>query len=393
MKNVRKTILQNLSEFASEDEKLIGQFDSLAGQHGNRIYPIIFDILTNLDLDCGEAKKSWQQVVWHRRQMSVALGREVSLRTAICDYFSSVNKSLENPKIIEIHIFEQTKKSSRYDSLTDLLNRGAFDEALDQEISRASRHNNDFSLIFFDLDNFKRVNDTHGHQAGDDILKNCAATIKSLKRTEDIAARYGGEELVLLLPDSDKTQAQRFAERIRRRIEEMEVIRDNLPIKITLSGGVASYPIDATTGTDLIKYADEAMYRAKSFGKNNIVLYSLKKRRSTRYGYQTSLTVKPLGLTSKEDLAATSRDISVNGILFESNTPLDMGTTVELSIMLANDQRLLLIGNVVRVKQISTDQYDIGISFLKTSRSVEGVIANHILKPQDTGATDCASCQ
>lgn len=392
MEYMRNEILQCLSAFAAEDEKLVERLDSLIGRYGNKAYAVIFDILTNLNMDCGEAQKSWQQVVWHRRQMSFALGREVSLRTAVCDYFSSVNRSLENPKVIEIHIFEQTKKSSRYDSLTDLLNRGTFDEALDQEISRASRHGSDFSLIFFDLDNFKTVNDTYGHQAGDEVLKRCAATINRLKRTEDVAGRYGGEELVILLPDSDKMQALQFANRIRREVEEMRVANEDRSIGITLSGGVAAYPIDATSAADLVKLADEAMYRAKSFGKNNISLYSMKKRRSTRYDYRTAVTVKPLGLASRNDLAATSRDISVDGILFESSTPLDMGTTIELAIRLEDDKRLLLIGNVVRVKQVSTNQYDIGISFLKESRSGKGEITDHLLKKQDShNAT--ISCQ
>ena len=126
--------------------------------------------------------------------------------TTICDYFSEVAINLHNPTMIELQVLEETRKVSRTDALTGLFNRRFFDESLEGEINRAIRYEGHFSLIFFDLDNFKILNDTQGHLAGDLTLKRVAEVMILEKRTEDIACRYGGEELVLVLPETQKIQ-------------------------------------------------------------------------------------------------------------------------------------------------------------------------------------------
>lgn len=384
MNFMRKRILECFSDFAGNDDQLINELGYLVTQHGIKIYSGIFHILTDLDMEPDEAEISWHQVVGIRNQMSAAMGRKVCLRTAVCDYLSSVNKSLNNHKLIDMHTFEQTTKLSRYDSLTDLLNRGSFETEVCMEISRAKRNNDDLSLIFFDLDDFKKVNDSYGHQAGDDVLSGCATIIKREKRKEDIAARYGGEELVILLPNADKTIAMKVADRVRRSIEKMLISHDDRPISVTVSGGVASFPVDASNKDDLIKSADRAMYRAKSFGKNTICLYSAKKRHSARYDYRSEVKLQPLGLGTMQKLSAISKDISVDGILFESSTALELGATVELTINLNDDKSLLLVGTVARVVQVAIDSYDVGISFLRTSKSaIEVGILDQLPKPQE----------
>ena len=134
--------------------------------------------MTCLDLDIEEAGKCWFEIIDHYESLCVSTGRRISLTTAICDYFCSVHQSLKNPKVVELHIFEKTIRESNYDSLTGLFNRRYFDEAIERELSLAKRHNTELSLLFFDLDDFKEINDDYGHQAGDAVLKTVAKIIQ-----------------------------------------------------------------------------------------------------------------------------------------------------------------------------------------------------------------------
>jgi GGDEF domain-containing protein len=202
MSSIRKQLLDFFEQFADDDTRLVKELHALIAQQGKEVYSYIFQILTNLDLPPAEAAQHWEQIIAHNKDLNAAMGREVNLRTAVCDYFCSINKSLHNPKIIEIHLFEKTARSSTFDALTGLLNRGAFDEMLSREISRAKRHDSNLTLLFLDLDDFKRVNDTLGHMAGDEVLRKLAKMIMLEKRAEDFGARYGGEEITILLPQT-----------------------------------------------------------------------------------------------------------------------------------------------------------------------------------------------
>ena len=175
--------------------------------------------------------------------------------------------------MIELRVLEETRKISRSDGLTGLFNRRFFDETLEGEINRAIRYEGNFSLIFFDLDNFKNLNDTQGHQAGDLTLKRVAEIMILEKRTEDIACRYGGEELVLILPETQKINALVIAERIRQKLEETELEFEGQSFGITLSGGVASFPVDAQDAKSLIHAADIALYQAKDAGRSNYKIF------------------------------------------------------------------------------------------------------------------------
>jgi diguanylate cyclase (GGDEF)-like protein len=270
MHQIREAVLACLNQ-AVEDEKLIRELNSIAKQSGDDAYRIILHVLTHLDLDSATAKTSWKEILALQKEMTAALGRPVSLRTATCDYFCSVHKSLKNPKVVEIHVFERTLKNSKYDSLTNMLNRQALDDLLNNELNRARRHELDLSIIFFDLDNFKRVNDRHGHLAGDEALRQVAGTIMHEKRLEDIAGRYGGEELMLVLPETSRQNSAIIGERIRTGVEKMSLPWKGHEIKLTLSGGIASFSDKIRDVPTLVQAADDAVYKAKEQGKNRIL--------------------------------------------------------------------------------------------------------------------------
>ena len=150
------------------------------------------------------------------------------------------------------------------DGLTGLYNHRYFQEALARELDRALRHDRVFSLLFADVDSFKRYNDAHGHQAGDTALKTIADLFLGSTRGTDIVARYGGEEFVLLLPETDRAHAEILAERIRGIIAAHPFPHR----QITISIGISTFPGDGTLGGDLIRVADRALYRAKEEGRN-----------------------------------------------------------------------------------------------------------------------------
>lgn len=160
------------------------------------------------------------------------------------------------------------------DGLTELYNYRYFKEQLSQEIIRAERHKTNLSIAMIDIDYFKHYNDTHGHPAGDLVLKKIATLLRSNIRKIDVAARYGGEEFALILAETDKQAAGFVANKIKNLIEQHQFqYEETQPNgKLTISMGVAVYPQDAMTQEELIKIADQRLYRAKKAGRNQVVL-------------------------------------------------------------------------------------------------------------------------
>jgi two-component system, cell cycle response regulator len=171
--------------------------------------------------------------------------------------------------------YEKIKILSITDKLTGCYNRTYMDEYLAKEITRATRYNRPVSLVMADIDHFKRVNDTHGHQAGDLILKDFVASIrKGLRKDVDWIARYGGEEFLMVLPETDFESAMLSAERLRRIVSENVSSYHGKEIRITASFGVASFMPSPrskkTTHEGIIDQADKALYQAKNEGRNRV---------------------------------------------------------------------------------------------------------------------------
>lgn len=171
---------------------------------------------------------------------------------------------------------EVLKKISITDPLTELLNRRYFQERLTEEIERSKRYKYPLSLIILDIDNFKNYNDKNGHLTGDEGLRITASCIRNAVRTMDVVARYGGEEFAVILPQTEKDEANIIAERIRKEVERTYYpMEETQPGgEFTISLGLAAYPDDAAELLELINNADKAMYAAKAQGKNRVVTFS-----------------------------------------------------------------------------------------------------------------------
>jgi diguanylate cyclase (GGDEF)-like protein len=163
------------------------------------------------------------------------------------------------------------------DGLTGLFVRRYFDARIEEEIERSKRYGSPFSVVMMDVDDFKQLNDTYGHLVGDRVLRAIANVIKAQMRGVDTAARYGGEELAVILPRTEMVAAYNLAERVRAAIAELRITTDDEPpqaLGVTISAGISAYPESrAGGGEDLVRNADRALYRAKKTGKNRVELF------------------------------------------------------------------------------------------------------------------------
>jgi diguanylate cyclase (GGDEF)-like protein len=167
--------------------------------------------------------------------------------------------------------YDEFKLLAITDGLTRCYNHRHFQEVLESEFQRAKRYKLTFSLLIGDIDNFKMINDTYGHQIGDVVLKGIASLLKRGVRDIDVVARYGGEEFAIIMPETDANGAYETAERIRRSIADY--IFSGLPsnTKVTISIGVGTYPdVKVTSKFDFVEKVDKALYRAKEEGKNRV---------------------------------------------------------------------------------------------------------------------------
>jgi two-component system cell cycle response regulator len=155
------------------------------------------------------------------------------------------------------------------DCLTGMQNRRYFDDALKQYLDEFGRIGKPVGLLIVDLDHFKQVNDTHGHDVGDEVLRAVAACLKDMTRYHDVVARLGGEEFAVVAPNMDAETLARFAERIRKAIAGMAVISGNVRLKVTASVGIAVWD-RSETAVALFRRADQQLYRAKNLGRNRI---------------------------------------------------------------------------------------------------------------------------
>jgi len=180
-------------------------------------------------------------------------------------FASSVAVAVENARL-----YHEVKTLATRDSLTGLYNRRHFESVLKSELLRAERYRHPVSLIFFDVDYFKTYNDTHGHLMGDVVLREIAELVQSRVRDTDIVCRYGGEEFIIILPYTTKTDAKRLAEVIRKNVADHRFpYGDRQPDgAVTISFGISESPADGIGAEVIVKRADDALYRAKEMGRN-----------------------------------------------------------------------------------------------------------------------------
>ncbi len=194
------------------------------------------------------------------------------------DFFSLESRNLINqaaPFIYNSLLIKKLEVMAAIDELTGLLNRRYGIKRLNGEYERSKRHHLPLAVTMLDIDNFKQLNDTYGHQAGDMILKEFALLIGEEIRVSEFALRYGGEEFLIVIPGASPTNCHRVIERLRRKVENLKSKFHQHSITFTFSAGIAVYPGEQIKDQiQLINAADIALYEAKNQGKNQVVIYS-----------------------------------------------------------------------------------------------------------------------
>jgi two-component system, cell cycle response regulator len=211
-------------------------------------------------MDLGSTNGTWHE--GERVQvMTLQDGAKIQVGTATILQFR-----YQDQREMQFHALMQTFKT--HDPMTEAFNKRAFLAEIEVEAGFARRHGQPLSVVMFDLDHFKRVNDTYGHQGGDLVLRRVSKAVSETKRKEDIFARFGGEEFVLLLRNTHLEEAFIVGERIRRAVEQLEVIHNGRRIPCTVSVGVATLQGEDMSHSELIERADDRLYMAKRKGRN-----------------------------------------------------------------------------------------------------------------------------
>jgi diguanylate cyclase (GGDEF)-like protein len=358
---LKKTLLGYILDTDS-DETFLKRVNELRTSEGVAVYHTLFKLLAGIDIPQEKSDEHWEKALKHRQDMIQLLGRNVDTTTALSDYLQTFTNFLNKPRLIEASFYENIFHDTIHDKLTGLFNRPYFDEAYNQQISLAKRYHNDFAVLFLDIDNFKEVNDTYGHLAGDEALKQISKIICTQKRDSDVAARYGGEEFVLLLTHTDNISGYIFAERLRQTIENLKVYYHDQCIKLTISGGIASFPFNTSNPEQLLQMADNAVYLSKGAGKNRISHFKKEKRRYLRVKIHQPILAKELDFNNSQTFAGTSKDICVGGILFENDSPFPLGALIKVKVPVSDGSPVMLIGTVVRVESHENGRYDIGMT-------------------------------
>jgi diguanylate cyclase (GGDEF)-like protein len=196
------------------------------------------------------------------RQVLLANGDRVKVGPTIFKFLSGTD--------VESQYHEEIYRMTIIDGLTQVHNKRHLYESLEREMLRARRHARELSFLMFDIDHFKKINDVHGHLAGDYVLKELARVVQGRIRRDEVFARYGGEEFAIILPETDLAGAMALADSIRERIQEHNFAFQNDQIRVTISIGVAALEDSDKTSTDLIKRADERLFEAKRAGRNRV---------------------------------------------------------------------------------------------------------------------------
>lgn len=200
--------------------------------------------------------------------------RDITERKQVEKRLRYVNERLQG-QLIEIGLLQsRLREQAIRDSLTNLFNRRYLEETLDRELSRAGREDYTVCIIMIDIDHFKNVNDTYGHEAGDQVLRAIAGTLADQSRRGDFACRYGGEEFVIAMPNISLETAYERAESLRQALTSLQVPHGLYSLSVTISIGIACYPENGLAREPLLRAADQAMYAAKDAGRDHILSYN-----------------------------------------------------------------------------------------------------------------------
>ncbi|NOY30586.1 MAG: diguanylate cyclase [Planctomycetes bacterium] len=257
------------AEAASEKEEA-----ALQAERVDMVSLQLQDLAKNMAIDVGEHNSLMTDISSNLGELDLeTAGSGTAVAEALTQIFAANSKLQDRLADAEKKIQNQAEEirvkqsEARTDALTSLANRRAFDDVLAKNVTSFKSESRPLSLMIFDVDHFKKFNDTHGHQAGDEVLRRVGSTIAKVVKSTDIPCRYGGEEFALVMPNTKIPQAKLAAERVRKAIEELTIPFEGKSLKVTASMGIAEVTA-SDDETKLVRRADDAVYAAKEAGRN-----------------------------------------------------------------------------------------------------------------------------
>ncbi len=328
---MEEAVFRLFGQWEYEDEEILAGIRQLIGTWGDAVYPELLRQLAGKEFDRITAQQHWQKAVNLQKILRSRKGVRFGLRPVLLHYLHQVAMEIRDPRIIEAEQLETIRKAAVTDGLTGLFQQIYFKGVLEKEIAKLRRSMGcHLAVLMLDLDHFKQYNDRCGHLAGDLALRLVADRLRENTREEDVAARYGGEEFAIFLPNTDRRQAYKIAERIRTAIEQTAFPDQELldSGNLTISGGVAIYPDDAVTAEGLIDHADRQLYQAKD-RRNAIHPASRERRRYFRKKVRSILEFATEKDTSSFHPALT-QDVSAHGLNLGASLHFEQGMSVLL---------------------------------------------------------------
>ncbi len=344
---IRDKIIEELYKNRDIREEFIERLHHDNNRFGvDQLYAYLFYTLCDIEVDSRVAEKHFENIKKHQEELEQTLGREVGFRVSMMDYFYNILPMLKNPKIIEVSTYESKLYLIHVDELTGLYNRRYLEHAVETELQRSMRYNIEFSLMYLDIDDFKAVNDNHGHRVGDSVLKEFASMLKGIIRKEDVAARYGGEEFVILMPQTGTNNAKILADRL---LREARNHRFSHNLRITFSGGISSFPKHGVSFEALIERADRGLYMAKMRGKNQVTCLQ-EKRLDLRYNARLEIIYKHN--KHGKDKGVTE-NLSLGGLAFETDREIKPGKVIEIIIEIPDiGKRYEITAQIVWINEV-----------------------------------------
>ena len=333
-------------------------------EFGSAAYAELIFLLTRLRLDPSDAVRHWPDVVARQEQISSQTGCVADIRVALLSYFLDVERQFERPKVVEMSWIEWTVASALLDQATGLPNQRLFRTEYRREIERALRESSPLSLIVLDLDDFKQINDTLGHQDGTAALAGFSRSLREHARGTDLVARYGGDEFVVLLPATTKAEAARVAEAMRAAASSVQcqLARGSETMALRFSAGVATCPGDGRDDAVLFSAADRAMYDAKQGGKNRVCLFGESTRSFSRRTAAWPAWLEPAG---EEGFAVETIEIGEGGLSCRANRHVPEGRLVEAAFTLPNGTRFRAAGRVAWTRVDPALGREIAVRFIE----------------------------
>ena len=348
-------INEKISKIEYSDKKLF--FD---------ILKFIFESLVELKLNKNELLDCWRNLKKHYWLLSEKLGRDPGLALTSFDYFININNKIKDPILISKGHLESIRKAAFLDQMTLAYNKNMLYNILSREESRSRRYQKSFSILLFDFDNFKDINDTFGHFTGDAVLKEFVRILRVNLRSVDYIIRFGGDEFFIILPDTPKDGGKLVAERILEYfINHPIIVADqDEPIYLGLSGGLGVFHPDTPLMEDLLQKIDAALYKAKKAGKKAIFTVSVEHEKLLTIPPGIELIAESISeaeLPDQED----GKKLAGGGIIFSYPEMFGPNTILKLKLNIKEKEiDIIAYGKIQNVRSDDNLGFELDVIFL-----------------------------